>query len=282
MTSAPPPSTTELHDLAVAAATEAADLVMEQLESAYEMETKSSSTDVVTAVDRAAEELIVDRLRTARPADGLIGEEGTGVEGTSGYSWLIDPIDGTTNFVYGLPGFTVSVAVGLDGAEGGPGSPNGIVAGCVVDPTHHDRAGRPRVFSAGRGDGALCNDRRLAVSSATDLATSLIATGFSYDPARRAQQASVLTTILPAVRDIRRFGSAALDLCFVAAGHVDAYFEVGLNSWDLAAGAVIAAEAGATVELLDAPNGLALMLASAPGIADELKAVLAASGALAV
>lgn len=280
MTSSQPPSTAELRDLATSVATEAAALVIEQLDSVYEMDTKSSSTDVVTAVDRAAEELIVRRLRAARPDDGLIGEEGTGVEGTSGYSWLIDPIDGTTNFVYGLPGFTVSVAVGLDGAEGGAGSPHGVVAGCVVDPTHHDRAGQPRVFSAGRGLGAKSNDRDLTVSSASDLATSLVATGFSYDPARRARQGGALIQLLPAVRDIRRFGSAALDLCFVGAGHVDAYFEVGLNSWDLAAGALIASEAGAVVELLPGANDSALMLASAPGIADELRALLAASGAL--
>jgi len=277
-----PAATAELRDLAVSVASEAATLVMEQVESVYEMDTKSSSTDVVTAVDRAAEELIVDRLRAARPDDGLIGEEGTGVEGTSGYSWLIDPIDGTTNFVYGLPGFTVSVAVGLDGAEGGPGSPDGVVAGCVVDPTHRDRSGRLRVFSAGRGLGATCNERELAVTTATTLATSLVVTGFSYDPARRARQGTTLAQILPAVRDIRRFGSAALDLCFVGLGSVDAYFEVGLNSWDLAAGALIASEAGASVELLDAANGSALMLATTPGIADELRALLIASGAFAV
>jgi len=185
-----PPSTAELRELATSVASEAAVLVMDQLDSAYDMDTKSSSTDVVTAVDRAAEELIVERIRTARPDDGLIGEEGTGVDGTSGYSWLIDPIDGTTNFVYGLPGFTVSVAVGLDSAAGGAGSPRGVVAGCVADPTHHDRTGQPRVFSAGRGLGASCNGRTLSVSAASDLATSLVATGFSYDPKRRARQGS--------------------------------------------------------------------------------------------
>jgi len=282
MTSSAPPSTAELQELATSVASEAARLVMDQLDSVYEMDTKSSSSDVVTAVDRAAEELIVERLRAARPDDGLIGEEGTGVEGSSGYSWLIDPIDGTTNFVYGLPGFTVSVAVGLDGAEGGAGSPEGVVAGCVVDPTHHDLAGQPRVFAAGRGLGASCNGRELSVSATSDLATSLVATGFSYDPARRARQGGSLVELLPAVRDIRRFGSAALDLCFVGAGHVDAYFEVGLNSWDLAAGALIASEAGAIVELLPAANGSALMFATAPGIAEELRALLVACGALAV
>jgi myo-inositol-1(or 4)-monophosphatase len=193
-------------------------------------ETKSTLTDPVTEFDRAAEALIVDAVRVARPHDSIVGEEGAEHAGTSGLHWHIDPIDGTTNFVYDLPAWCTSVAV-VD--EQGP------LAGAVYVPVTNE------LFAAARGGGATCNGEPIRCSSASQLATALIGTGFNYSPAVRELQARRLAALLPQVRDVRRFGSAALDLCMVACGRLDAYFEEHLNSWDLAAGVLIASEAGA-------------------------------------
>lgn len=192
--------------------------------------TKSSITDLVTQYDRAAEALIVDLLLSARPSDAIIGEEGTDREGTSGYGWYIDPIDGTTNYVYGQPAWASSVGVGYDGE---------MLAGAVFVPTTGE------MFSGALGCGATLDGTPIAVSGVTDLAQALVGTGFAYRADIRRDQAEVVARLIGEVRDIRRLGSAAIDLCFVAAGRLDVYFEEHLNSWDAAAGELIAREAGA-------------------------------------
>lgn len=192
--------------------------------------TKSSLTDVVTQYDRAAESLIVDMLLTARPHDAIIGEEGTDREGTSGYGWYVDPIDGTTNYVYDQPAWATSVAVSYDGE---------MLAGAVYVPVTGE------TFAGVIGQGATLNGAPIAVSGLTDLAQALVGTGFAYRADIRRDQAAVVAGLIGEVRDIRRLGSAAIDLCYVAAGRLDVYFEEHLNSWDAAAGELIAREAGA-------------------------------------
>lgn len=227
--------------------------------------TKSSATDMVTEMDHAAEALIAEGIREARPGDGIVGEEGTDDAGTSGVEWFVDPIDGTTNYLYGLSGFGVSIAAHVDG--------QGAV-GVVSDPLRGD------LYCASKGAGATLNGSRIRVSSQTDLSTALIGTGFSYDRFRRARQAEVLTSVLPEVRDIRRFGAASLDLCLVASGRLDAYYERGLSRWDYAAGVLIASEAGARLGDLDGgPPSTEFTLASAVGIFDPLRDLLARAGA---
>ncbi|MDH4076164.1 MAG: inositol monophosphatase [Acidimicrobiia bacterium] len=223
-------------------------------------ETKSSPTDLVTAADRAAETLIIDGILTARPADGIAGEEGGSRAGTSGVVWHIDPIDGTTNYVYGIPAFAVSIGVEADGD---------LVAGAVFHPS------RGCLYHALRGGGAWRDAEPLRCSPLADLATALVATGFAYRPERRRHQASVLIKVLPRIRDIRRFGSAALDLCAVASGEVDAYWEQGLNHWDLAGGTVVAREAGALVgNLRDGPPDAGCLLAAPPALFPPLRNLL--------
>jgi myo-inositol-1(or 4)-monophosphatase len=224
------------------------------------VETKSSRTDMVTEMDRASEQLIVRELLTARPDDGIVGEEGSARTGTSGVRWLVDPIDGTTNYLYGFPGWSVSIAAEDD---------EGVVAGVVVDPSHRD------VFSAARGGGARRNGEPIRCSAQTVLAETLVGTGFNYQADQRRRQAEVLVTLLPQVRDIRRMGSASVDLCSVACGRVDAYYERGVSWWDIAAGSLIAAEAGAVVSSLDGgPVTGDSVMALAPGVAASLSELL--------
>ena len=251
----------ELLDLAVEAAEDAAGLL--RTERPETIDTKSSGTDLVTDLDRAAEALIVGRLLDARPQDGVLGEEGGERTGSSGVRWVVDPLDGTTNFVYDYPAYGVSIAAEADGE---------VVAGVVVDLTRGHR------FTAVRGGGAARDGRAIHVAPATELATALIATGFSYDRETRGRQAEVLTTVLPAVRDLRRSGSAALDLCSVAAGRVDGFWERGLALWDRAAGGLIAAEAGARVDRLGTAEPLTLV-AAPPGLYEAFTALLEAAGA---
>jgi myo-inositol-1(or 4)-monophosphatase len=252
--------------LAGEVAEEAATLLRDGLGRArLEVATKSTGTDMVTEMDRGAEALIVERLLAARPDDGLLGEEGTDRPGTSGVRWVVDPLDGTTNYLYGLPGFAVSIGAELDGQ---------VVAGVVHDVV------RDESFRATLGGGATRDGAPIGVSDTVELGLALVATGFSYDPARRARQAAVLTQVAPAVRDIRRFGAAAVDLCSVACGRVDAYYERGLAPWDLAAGGLIAAEAGAVVSDFEGgPASWAGVLASTPGVAATLLALVAGAGA---
>lgn len=244
--------------IAAEIATEVGEQVIDRRSAGFEWSTKSTSADVVTEIDTWAEEEIVRRITVARPNDGLLGEEGASSQGTTGVVWVIDPIDGTTNLLYDLPGYGVSIAAQVEGRT---------VAGAVYDPV------RLELFAAASGGGATRNDHPISPSAATDLSTALVATGFSYQPEMRRSQAVVLHTVLPAVRDIRRSGGAALDLCAVACGRVDAEFERGLSPWDSAAGALIATEAGAIVEDRE------LTWASAPGIAEAFRDLLRTAGA---
>ena len=214
--------------------------------------TKSSRTDVVTEYDRAAEAHIVGELRRLRPDDAIIGEEGTDDDGTSGLAWYLDPIDGTTNFVYDQPSWSCSVAVALDGT---------MIAGAVCVPPLGE------LFSAAVGAGATRNGEPIRVSGETDVSLALVGTGFSYDPATRREQALVVAGLIDRVRDIRRLGSAAVDLCMVASGRLDVYYERHLNSWDAAAGELIAREAGATTsDFRGGPARPAELLAATPAL----------------
>ena len=226
----------DLLALAVDVATEAADLVRRRRhEEVTVAATKSSPVDVVTEVDRASERLIYDRLMTARPGDGFLGEEGASAESTSGVVWVVDPIDGTVNFLYGLPHYAVSIAAAVDGEP---------VAGVVVNVQSRE------CFTATRGGGAFLDGVPLRVGDdgAKPLAQRLVATGFNYVAAVKVLQTTAVSALLHEVRDIRRMGAAALDLCSVAAGRVDAFVEEGLNAWDVAAGGLVATEAGARLQ----------------------------------
>lgn len=225
-----------------------------------ESETKSSSVDLVTAADKAAEAHIITGILAARPDDGILGEEGGARQTTTGVRWIIDPIDGTTNFVYNIPAFAVSIAAEVDGV---------VVAGAVYQPA------TDTMYEAAKGHGSRRDGETLNVNQPTNLETSLVATGFGYQSERRRGQAEVLVAVLSQVRDIRRFGSAALDLCFVAEGQVDAYYERGLNDWDMAAGLLIASEAGATVgNLSGAGPDTQFALAAPEPLFSQLRAIL--------
>jgi len=262
----PAPTALELCDLASDVAVRAGKLVMEGLHRGnLAVQTKTSSTDMVSEVDRAAEELIVNHLRSARPHDAIVGEEGANDHGTSGVRWVVDPIDGTTNFLYGLHGFSVSIAAELDGTT---------VAGVVHIPMHHE------TFTAALGHGARCNGDIITANATDDPSLALVATGFSYEPGRRRRQAAVLTSVLPAVRDLRRLGAASVDLCAVACGRVDGYYERGLQPWDYAAGALVATEAGAMVGDLDGgPPSPGFTLAANPLLWPKLAQILEDAGA---
>lgn len=252
----------ELLALALDAAHAAAAVIVERQGAARASAvTKTTTTDMVTEVDHAVEALVRDRLLGARPGDGFLGEEGGEQPGTSGLRWVVDPIDGTTNFLYGHPGCNVSIA-----AEDEHG---GVVA-VVVDALPGD------TFAATRGGGATRNGAPIACRPADDLADALCATGFAYDPERRRRQAEVLVQVLPRIRDVRRMGAAAVDLCSVACGRIDAYWEKGLGPWDLAAGSLIATEAGALVE---PETALGFVLAAPRGLFGTLRDLLVASGA---
>jgi myo-inositol-1(or 4)-monophosphatase len=254
--------------LAVDVAREAAGLVARGRASAGDsVDVKSSPVDVVTAVDRASERLITDRLLAARPDDGLLGEEGAARTGTSGVRWVVDPIDGTVNFLYDLPAYAVSIAAEVDGQA---------VAGAVLN------VATGELFTAATGGGAFLSSparpepQRLTGSRPPSLAQTLVATGFGYREEQRRAQGAVVAQLLPRVRDIRRFGSAALDLCAVAAGRVDAYYELDLNRWDHAAGALVAAEAGVTVTGLGGrPFAEPMAIAAAPSVAAAFADLLA-------
>ncbi len=254
------PAWDHLEKLAAEAAEVAASLLRAQTGAQLQISAKSSRTDLVTDMDVACEAAIVDFLTSHRPHDAVMGEEGTGRDGTSGVRWIIDPIDGTVNFVYGHVGFGVSVAAEANGQT---------VAGAVVDPVLNE------TFTAHRGGGARLNGRPIHVRPDGDPALALVATGFSYAHERRPRQAEVLGDLLPNIGDIRRVGGAAIDLCTVACGRVDAFFEVGLNPWDYAAGALIAEEAGAVVQdLSGGPPSPDFVFASAPSVADALLKLL--------
>ena len=251
-----------LRALAVDAARAGADVLRDRFRNARTLiERKSSATDMVTDADHASEAAVIDVVTRARPDDAILGEESGARDGTSGLRWIIDPLDGTTNFLYGIAQFCVSVAV-----EDG----DGMVAGCVLDPIAGEE------FAAARGAGATLNDVPIRVSDATDLSVALVATGFAYEADERRIEALMLPVLLPAVRDIRRQGSAALDLALVACGRVDAYYEVPSLPWDVAAGSLIVREAGGlTAPMASISAGGGGLIAATPGILADLVALIA-------
>nr|WP_202447699.1 inositol monophosphatase family protein [Streptomyces sp. SID5468] len=227
--------------------------------------TKSSPIDVVTEMDIVAEKLITGYIAERRPDDGLLGEEGASRAGTSGVRWVIDPLDGTVNYLYGLPSWAVSIAAEADGRT---------LVGVVEAPM------RQETYRAVLGRGAFVNDKPAACRPAPVFEQALIGTGFGYLTERRAAQAGVVAALLPRVRDIRRGGSAAIDLCDLGCGRLDGYYERGLNPWDLAAGELFAREAGArTGGRPGAVAGPELTVAAAPGLFEPLQAFLEAEGA---
>lgn len=248
--------TVALLELAEAAAREAGAL-LRQRPADLAVETKSTPTDVVTAMDTAVERLLVARLLADRPDDGVLGEEGAGVSGTSGVRWVLDPIDGTVNYLYDLPGYAVSVAAELDGET---------EVGVVYD------VARDELYAARRGAGATRNGAPVRCSAQRELGQALVGTGFAYDAAVRATQAELLGRVLPRVRDIRRLGAAAVDLCAVACGRYDAFYEWGLQEWDLAAGGLIAREGGAVVR----GRAGGVVRAAGPGLIDALDQLIGA------
>jgi myo-inositol-1(or 4)-monophosphatase len=230
-----------------------------------DVDAKSSPTDLVTEVDRASERWLLDELARERPDDAVLGEEGADRAGGSGVRWVVDPIDGTVNFLYGLRPYAVSVAAERDGR---------VVAGCVHDPTSGE------TFGALLGGGAYLDGVRIGGRwLAAGLETAVVATGFGYDAGLRAGQGEVLAGVLPRVGNVRRLGSAALDLCYVAAGRLDGYYEHGLKDWDRAAGLLVASEAGAVVGGLRGRPPGALTVAASPAVADELTTLLEELGA---
>ncbi|WP_375485940.1 inositol monophosphatase family protein [uncultured Jatrophihabitans sp.] len=263
----------DLETLALWLARGAADVVRAGRADPFAVDSKSTATDLVTEVDRASESWLVARLAELRPGDGVLGEEGAGHDGGSTGArvrWVVDPIDGTVNFVLGLPEYAVSVAAEVAGT---------VVAGAVCNPVSGD------TFHARRGGGAVLlragqPPRTLSGPRAVPLERAIVGTGFGYDAAMRARQVAVVAELLPRIADIRRIGSAALDLCRVAAGTLDAYFEAGLNPWDHAAGALVATEAGCRVT---GPGGgeptMQLVAAAGPDLSAELVRVLGELGA---
>lgn len=260
----------ELAHLAVRVAQGAGELVRAGRASAVggsglSTETKSSSSDLVTAVDKASERYIVEQLRAARPGDGLRGEEGTDEAGTTGVRWVIDPIDGTVNFVLGLPHYSVSIAAQRHGVT---------IAACVLDGASGD------FYWAAQGGGAWRRDERLHGPRSVPVAEMVVGTGFTYLAAQRARQGAVLASVLPQIANLRRLGSAALDLCLVAAGQLDAFYEFGINEWDVAAGLLVAQEAGVTVSgLRGRPAAAPFVAAAGPLHAVEFFAMLEGAGA---
>ncbi len=285
-----PPDTADLLELACQTAVAAGRLLLGRGGHPEVVATKSSPTDVVTEADRAAEEMIRDLIGAARGGDRILGEEGgeTGTAdeaardggggggGGGGVRWIVDPLDGTVNYLYGLADWAVSIAAEVDGT---------VVAGAVFVPR------RDELFSARLGGGAWRSSgaldprgedtgppARLVSNTGVPLAQALVATGFGYEARRRVVQGEVLRTVLPRVRDIRRGGSAAVDLCSVASGTVDAYYERGVNLWDIAAGGLIAAEAGARVTGLHGrPPSSSMTMAAAPPLLGALHDLLAST-----
>lgn len=262
-----PAATDELLDLARTIAWEAGQLVRLRREEGVEVAaTKTAPEDIVTAADRESEDLIRARIAQARPGDGFFGEESEASSSTSGLTWVVDPIDGTVNFLYGIPAYAVSVAV----VEGDPDPDTWrALASAVVNPAHGE------IYTATTGGGAYLGNTRLQVATGKQLSLALVGTGFSYDSRRRGLQAEAVSRLIPHVRDIRRIGAASLDLCNVATGRLDAYYEKGLKPWDHAAGALVASEAGAKVAgLHGAAASRALTIAAEPGLFAQLEPIL--------
>lgn len=247
--------------LATEAARDAGALLLELRQSpAAGVRSKSSATDLVSEADERAEHAIVTAIRKRRPDDAIVAEEGSSASGSSGVSWYVDPLDGTINYLYGIPQWAVSICC-ADNA--------GPLAAVVFDPLRNE------LFRATRGGGARLGEQRLAVTNKRELASALIATGFGYDAAQRVTQGRILANLMGDVRDIRRFGSASLDLCWLAAGRFDAYFESVDKPWDWMGGALLVREAGGRVtELTPANPAFPRIIASGVGIHDGLVALI--------
>ncbi len=252
------PSVGELESIAIRVADMAAAIVAEGVGRSTQLGSKSSPTDIVTDIDVASETAIRAQLAIDTPECGIIGEEHGDTEHRARLQWIVDPLDGTVNFSYGAPIFSVSIAAAIDGE---------IVAGAVVDAIRGD------VFSAARSLGARRNGSPISVTNCDQLSQALIATGFSYQPELRALQGDVIRQLLPSARDIRCFGSAALNLCWVGTGWVDGYFERDTKLWDYAAGSLIAEEAGAMIEL-PCPENDGLSIAATPAIFETLRTIV--------
>jgi myo-inositol-1(or 4)-monophosphatase len=248
----------ELLALAVDLAKRAGALLLERFAAGREpaLASKSTPTDLVSEADLASERMIRDTLARSRPADGFLGEESGGEDGSSGLTWIVDPLDGTINFLFGIPQWCVSVAVA---------DFHGSLVGAIFDPC------RDELFAATREGRPTLNGAPIVASRRGELASAMVATGFAYSAEVRAAQAEVLARLLPRIRDIRRLGSAALDLAWTACGRYDAYFERTTKPWDVAAGVLVCERAGLTVTDLPERAGLPLgVLACAPALAEEL------------
>ena len=249
-----------LLDLATRAARAAGELLLARFGGTHSgLDSKSSRTDLVSDADRDAETLLVGMLRAERPDDGMLAEEGSTATGTTGVRWLVDPLDGTINYLWAIPHWAVSVAAVDD---------DGDLAAAVFDPC------RDEMFTASRGEGAWLGDRRLTLTPSEDLAEALVGTGFSYVATERERQAETLRRFLPHVRDVRRFGSAAIDVAWVAAGRLDAFYETGLSPWDWAGGSALVREAGGTATTLHQAGRPEGFIAARPGLAKPLRALI--------
>lgn len=256
----------EIRDLAVSIAQDCGSILMNGFQKRLDMQTKSSVGDVVTEVDRASETHIRNVLRSLRPSDAILGEEEGELPGTTGYRWVVDPLDGTTNYVYGRSPFAVSVGVEFDG-EG--------VVGVVLDPL------RDELFVAVKGLGASLNGELIQVGETTVTEAALVATGFGYTPDERTREGNVVAQVVPQVRDLRRSGAAAIDLCDVAVGRLDCYYDLVMSPWDFVAGAVIVREAGGVVLDFDGNQSTGTpTVATNPALADGLVSIVGKAAAV--
>lgn len=255
----------ELGELAAEIAREAGALARQRrTEGVHLAATKSTLADIVTDADREVESLIRERLRSARPDDGFLGEESDAQEGASGITWVVDPIDGTVNYAYGIPAYNVSIA-----AVRGTPLPESweTLAGAVFAPVFDE------LFTAVRGEGAWLDGQQLRVTTETP-AGALLATGFGYDPSTHDGDLALVRRVMPIARDLRRMGSAALDLAYVAAGRLDGYFERGLKPWDFAAGALLVTEAGGVVTRTDVDSARPMLIAGGAAVHQRLAAIV--------
>ena len=249
----------QLLELAEQIAREAGTLLMNRPED-FVLDHKSNKLDFATQMDHKSEALITERIRTLRPSDGLLGEEGAARESESGYTWVIDPIDGTVNYLYGVPGWCVSIAVKDN---------DGYAVGVVYSPATHS------LWKAARGHGAFLNGHPIHCNDPVSLDRALVGTGFAYDTKRRINQAELVSKLLPKIRDLRRLGACAADISMVGSGSLDAFLEAGVNEWDYAAALVIATEAGGKVTRRKVWNGTKeLVIASGPALHPALVALI--------
>ena len=260
-----------LKEVAMTLALEAGELIVTRRKGHIEVaSTKSSSVDIVTEVDRESEALLYGRLAELRPGDGFLGEEGQVQESSSGITWVVDPIDGTVNFLYDIPHYAVSIA-----AVSGPPIPGQwqVEVGAILNPVTGE------LFHAARGEGSFLGDRRLQIGRPPEFSQALLGTGFGYSTAVRAEQARLMSALIPEVRDIRRAGAASLDFAFVAAGRLDIFFERTLSPWDHAAGELIVTEAGGAIAgISHAPPGKQGIFAGHPDLVATLKSRISQLG----